>query len=388
MSLKIAQVATSDVSVRLLLLDHIQALKAAGHDVVAVCAPGEHVNGLRRVGLTVETVPMDRELHPWKDLRSLVALYRLFRKNKFDVVHSHTPKAGLLAPLAARLARVPIVVHTIHGLLFHDRMPRWRRWLYWLPEKWTAKLSDSLLFQSLEDTSTAVRTGLCLPDKITYIGNGIDTSYFSPHLRPADDSGKRLAFGIGAEDCVVGCVGRLVYEKGFGELFDAVALLRDIRQIRFVIIGPEETDQNDAVPRSQLEMLTNLGNVRLVGFQEDLRPWYRLMDVFVLPSHREGIPRTCMEAAAMRRPVIATDIRGCREVVRHRETGLLVPVRDPRALADAILELSRDPSRRESFGAEGQRLIQAKFDSCLVLDRLRNFYAALEGRLSGTRAAA
>jgi glycosyltransferase involved in cell wall biosynthesis len=386
--LKIAQVATADVSVRLLLLDHIQSLKAMGHDVVAVCAPGERVGEMRRSGLTVETVPMTRELHPWKDLQSLVALYRLFRKEKFDVVHSHTPKAGILAPLAARLARVPVVVHTIHGLLFHDQMLRWRRWLYWVPEKWTAKLSDFLLSQSQEDIATAVRSGICLPGKITYIGNGIDTSHFSPHISSAGDSQERLALGIRAGDFVIGCVGRLVYEKGFGELFEAVDLLRDIDQIKFLIIGPEDTGQNDAVSRSQLEMFTRRGQVRLLGFQEDLRPWYRLMDVFVLPSQREGIPRTCMEAAAMRRPVIATDIRGCREVVRHRQTGLLVPVRNPKALADAILELWSDPSRRESFGVEGQRHIQAEFDSRLVLERLRHFYALLEETLSGATAAA
>jgi glycosyltransferase involved in cell wall biosynthesis len=386
--LKIAQVATTDVSVRFLLLDQIQALKALGHDVVAVCAPGDRVGEMRRLGITVETVPMARELHPWKDLQSLVALYRFFRKNKFDVVHSHTPKAGILVPLAARLARVPVVVHTIHGLLFHDRMPRWRQWLYWVPEKWTATLTNSLLSQSQEDISTAVRSGICSADKIGYIGNGIDTSRFSPDIGSTSESQKRSALGIRAGDFVIGCVGRLVYDKGFGELFEAVALLRDISQVKFVIIGPEETDQNDAVPRSELEVLTKRGNVRVLGFQDDLRPWYRLMDVFVLPSHREGVPRACMEAAAMRRPVIATDIRGCREVVRHGETGLLVPVRNAKALADAILELWRDPNKCESLGVEGRRHIEADFHSRLVLERLRNFYALLERTLSGTRIAA
>ena len=384
MSLRIAQVATADVSVRLLLLDHIQALKALGHEVVAICAPGERVAEMRRLGLTVETVPMARELRPWKDLQSLVALYKLFRKEKFDVVHSHTPKAGILAPLAARLARVPIVVHTIHGLLFHDQMPRWRQWLYWVPEKWTAKLSDSLLSQSREDISSAVRSGICKPEKITYLGNGIDTSHFTPEMSSADDSQNRSALGIRAGDFVIGCVGRLVFEKGFGELFVAAALLREVGQIKVLVIGPEEPDQNDALPSSQLETLRRGGDVRFLGFQEDLRPWYRLMDVFVLPSHREGIPRACMEASAMRRPVVVTDIRGCREVVRHRETGYLVPVRDSKALADAILDLWRDPGKRESFGLQGQRHIKAEFDSRLVLERLRNFYSLLEKRLAKT----
>ena len=135
MGLRIAQVATSDVSVRLLLLDQIKALEAAGHQVAAVCAPGPWVESVRGAGVKVETVPMEREIAPLHDIRSTVALTRLFRERKFDVVHTHTPKAGLIGPLAARLAGVPHVVHTVHGLLFHDRMPRWRQTVFWVPEK-------------------------------------------------------------------------------------------------------------------------------------------------------------------------------------------------------------------------------------------------------------
>ncbi|MGA7513365.1 MAG: glycosyltransferase, partial [Candidatus Sulfotelmatobacter sp.] len=122
MALRVAQVATTDVSIRLLLLDQIKALKADGHEVVAVCAPGPGVENIRGAGVTVQTVPMVREIAPLDDISSVVALARCFRQHKFDVVHTHTPKAGLIGPIAARLARVPQVVHTVHGLLFHDRM--------------------------------------------------------------------------------------------------------------------------------------------------------------------------------------------------------------------------------------------------------------------------
>jgi len=144
-ALKIAQVATSDASIRLLLLDHIEALAAAGHEVTAVCAPGQWTEDLRTRGITVAAVPMNREMTPLADLQALGGLTRLFRNKKFDVVHTHTPKAGLLGPLAARLAGVPVVVHTIHGLLFHDRMPAAAQCLFWLPEKFTAALAHRLL---------------------------------------------------------------------------------------------------------------------------------------------------------------------------------------------------------------------------------------------------
>jgi hypothetical protein len=137
-ALKIAKVSTADIAIQMLLLNQIKALQGMGHDVTAVCAPGPWVSRIRSEGVRVETVPMARELSPAADIRALWHLYKLFRSQRFDVVHTHTPKAGLLGPLAARLAGGPVVGHTIHGLLFHDQMPAWRRRIFWLPEKWAA----------------------------------------------------------------------------------------------------------------------------------------------------------------------------------------------------------------------------------------------------------
>ena len=161
MGLSIAQVATSDLSVRLLLSDQIKALEADGHRVVAVCAPGPWVESVRRAGISVETVAMEREIAPLRDFRSTAALARLFRQQKFNVVHTHTPKAGLIGPLAARLAGIPQVVHTVHGLLFHDQMTRLSKTIFWIPEKFTATLCNRLLSQSREDMERAVRSRLC-----------------------------------------------------------------------------------------------------------------------------------------------------------------------------------------------------------------------------------
>src|SRR5579864_3876755 len=170
MGLKIAQVATSGISVRLLLLDQIKALEADGHEVLAICAQDPWVEAARDAGVKVETIPMEREISPLRDVRSLQALTQLFRRHKFDVVHTHTPKAGLIGPIAARLARVPHVVHTIHGLLFHDRMSRMHRAFFWMPEKITATFCDRLLSQSREDVERAVRSRLCSRAKLAYLG--------------------------------------------------------------------------------------------------------------------------------------------------------------------------------------------------------------------------
>lgn len=376
--LKIAQVATSDVSIRLLLSDQIRALQEMGHEVTAVCAPGRHLDEIRARGIPVCPVEMAREISPQQDLRSLRALVRLFRSRGFDVVHTHTPKAGLLGPIAARLAGTPVVVHTIHGLLYHDRMPRWRQGLFWMPEKVTASCSDYLLSQSREDIAVAVRTGLCPPEKILYLGNGIDVAHFTPS---PDTPGPRRhleRFGIGEDDVVVGSVGRLVYEKGFAELFAAAeALTTRHDRLKFVVVGPEETDQHDAVDPARMARLKRRGVVHFAGWQADMKPWYEAMDLFVLPSHREGIPRACMEAAAMACPVVASDIRGCREVVLHEETGLLVPVRDAEALAGAIDRLARDAPRRVQMGRRGRAHVVRNFSQEKVLARLRTFYTRI-----------
>ena len=384
MGLRIAQVATSSMSVRLLLLDQIKALEADGHDVVAVCAPGPWVESVRRAGVTVHTVPMEREIAPLRDLRSTAALARFFRQHKFDVVHTHTPKAGLIGPIAARLARVPRVVHTIHGLLFHDRMTRLRQTIFWVPEKITATFCDRLLSQSREDVERAVRSRLCSRKKIGYLGNGIDIVRFAPQV--ISERTERLReVGLQASDFVVGSVGRLVKEKGFMELFAAAeGLTARYPQLKFVVIGPRETDQNDALNNDYMDDLQRRGVVRFVNWCEDLRSWYAAMDIFVLPSYREGVPRACMEAAAMMRPVVASDIRGCREVVLDGDTGLLVPPQDVPRLMEAIEMLHNEHNRAAQMGERGRHHIVKNFNDKDVCSRLCEFYAQLCGAENGS----
>jgi glycosyltransferase involved in cell wall biosynthesis len=363
----------------LLLLDQIKALEADGHHVTAVCAPGPWVESVRSAGVSVETVPMEREIAPLRDVRSTAALARLFRQHKFDVVHTHTPKAGLIGPLAAQLAGIRHVVHTIHGLLFHDRMPRLRQAIFWVPEKITATFCDHVLSQSREDVARAVHTRLCSPEKIAYIGNGIDVAHFSP--QPSYDRTEKLReVGLQSSDFVVGSVGRLVKEKGFLELFAAAEILTTrCSRIKFVVIGPREADQNDALDASYIDDLQRRGVVRFVNWADEMRSWYAAMDIFVLPSYREGVPRACIEAAAMMRPVVASDIRGCREVVLDGDTGLLVPPRNVPRLVEAIERLHADRDRAARMGERARQHIVQDFNNKDVCTRLCEFYTQLGG---------
>jgi glycosyltransferase involved in cell wall biosynthesis len=384
--LKIAKFATADMSIRFLLLDQIRALQEMGHEVVALCAPGPWVREVRSLGVNVETVEIKREAAPVQDLRTLFGLQQVFRRHKFDVVHTHTPKAGLLGPMAAKIAGVPIVVHTIHGLLFHDRMLRSRRTLFWLPEKLTASFSDYLLSQSREDIDVAVRSGLCPPSKIRYLGNGVDVAAFSSRTRQASRDRMRAELGFQPGDVVIGSAGRLVYGKGYAELFVAAEqLLEKNGKLRFLVVGPEEPQHSRAVDLSRVKRLTERGILRFTGLQKDMPPYFSAMDIFVLASHREGIPRVCLEASAMELPVIATNIRGCREVVRDGETGILVPVRNATALAEAIEVLANNRTCAAQMGKRGREHVLRNFDQQQVLERLRDFYRELEAKIESKR---
>ena len=374
----IAQVTTSGMAVCVLLLDHIRALEAAGYQVTAICAPGPWAEKARSLGLRVQTIDFRRELSPAADVRALGQLRRLFRRERFDVVHSHTPKAGLLAPLAAQLASVPHVVHTVHGFLFHDQMPRWKQPLFWSAEKFTATFADQLLSQSSEDVEAAVRTRICPARKIQYLGNGIDVASFHPSRGSSDRDALRSNLGIDGKAIVAGTVGRFVYDKGFGELFAAAKrLLQQNPSLHFLMIGGADADQSDAIEEEVLNELRNQGRMHFLDWQEDMSRWYAAMDLFVLPSHREGVPRACMEAAAMELPVVASDIRGCREVVCRGETGLLVPVGDVDALSDAILRIAGDANLRRKMGTLGRQHIVQNFTQAKVLERLLSFYQEL-----------
>jgi polysaccharide deacetylase family protein (PEP-CTERM system associated) len=365
-----AEVTAADMSVRFLLLDRIRYLEKAGHEVTAIFSPGPYTDDLRRNGLRIEPVPMRREISPLQDVSTLIRLISIFRRDRFDVVFSHTPKPGLLVPLAARIARIPLIIHTVHGLLIHDKMPRRRAAAAHLVERFTALCCHHLFFVSAEDVRVAKRLVLKRASRLHYIGNGIDTARFHPPGSEERENA-RAALGIPDGAYVVGTVGRMVWEKGYKELLEAADRLGTLHpDMLFIIVGPLEPDQSDALQQGDIARIHRHAHVRWLGETDDVRPVYAAMDLFVLPSHREGTPLTVMEAAASGVPVVATDIRGCREVVEHGMTGLLYPLGDVKLLVAAIEQLWHARDIASAMGAAGRRLILSRFDQETIFDRL------------------
>jgi glycosyltransferase involved in cell wall biosynthesis len=225
--------------------------------------------------------------------------------------------------------------------------------------------------------ATAVREKICPVEKMTYLGNGVDLDRFRPRKSGGVSRNKREELGIPPDSVVIGMVGRLTYEKGYRELFLAAKEVFSIHQgVFFLVVGPsDEVEEREF--RTLVVDLGILERVRFLGLRLDMPEIYGIMDIFVLPSHREGFPRSLIEASAMGLPVIATDIRGCREVVDHGKSGLLIPVRDQRALARAILDLLRRPDRAENMGKAGRRRAESEFDEKLIVKRQLEAYGKL-----------
>lgn len=369
-ALKICQLCAVDFTLYHFLLPLMRAMRARGHEVVGVCSDGKLLARVREEGLRVEAIGIVRGYNPLDHWRTFRALVSFFRAERFDMVHVHTPVAALIGRIAARWARVPTVVYTAHGFYFHDRMPAWKRTLFVGLEYLGGRFTHVLFTQSEEDAATARRHALCRGGTIEAIGNGSDPARFHPAT--ADDAGRvALRGALGADDAtpVIVMIGRLVAEKGYPELFEA---MRNV-DARLWIVGERLKSDHaqridaliDAVQRDPV-----LGTrIQFLGYRHDVPDLLRAADIFTLPSHREGMPRSIVEAMLSGLPVVATDIRGSREEVVEGETGHLVPLGDVAALSQALQRLAKDPALRRKLGAAGRERALALYDESRIVAR-------------------
>lgn len=385
---KVIHVTTTDMSLELLLGPQLHAFAAAGYEVVGASAPGPYAERLVASGIRHEPLEHStRSMSVGRDARATAEMYRLFRRERPDIVHLHNPKPGWFGRPAAAAARVPGIVNTVHGLYATaDDGLALRTVVYGL-ERFAAAWSDVELVQNPEDVDQLRR--LRVPAaKLVTLGNGIDLARFSRAAVP-DAAVARCREELGGEPgtVLVGAVGRLVWEKGLRELFDAAAILREAEpRARLVVIGPLDPEKGDGLSAADLERVTAETGVRFAGERRDIEVVYAALDAYVLASHREGFPRSAMEAAAMGTPVLASDIRGCRQVVEHGVNGLLFQVGDARSIAAAIAEVVADDDLRAAMGAAGVVKAAADFDQQRVIDLTLDAYERVLGARAPRRA--
>ncbi|HEX2375352.1 MAG TPA: GNAT family N-acetyltransferase [Actinomycetota bacterium] len=378
--LRVAHLTTTDLTLRYLLLGQLRRLAAEGHEVTGISAPGPHAAALEAAG--IRFLPWRNATRAWNplaDARALAELVALLRRERFDLVHTHNPKPGVLGRLAARLAGVPLVVNTVHGL-YATPEDRLRKRAAVLGLEWLAgRCSDLELYQSEEDLRWARRLRLAGKGRSHLLGNGTDTGHFDPARVPVERAAAlRRELGLPADALVVGAVGRLVVEKGYRELFTAARVVhRADPRVRFLVVGAPDLEKADAI--TEAELVRAAGDVVVTGWRDDVRDLLAVMDVFVLASWREGMPRSAIEAAAMGKALVLTDIRGCREVARNAREALLVPPRDPAALARAIARLAADPALRRRLGAAARSRALERFSEADVAERVVDHYRRLTG---------
>lgn len=377
--IKVAHITAVDISLRYLLLNQLKFIIRANYHVTSISSFGPNTNAIEEQGIKHIAIPISRKFSPLADLMTLWRLYKLIKREEFVIVHTHTPKPSLLGQMAAKMAKVPIIINTIHGFYFHDNMIGLKRRFYILMEKIAALCSNVILSQNPEDIDTAIKEKICHPTLIKLLGNGIDLTRFNPksvNLKNVEHI--RNSLGITHNKKIVGFVGRLVAEKGFLELLDAAKIiLATLPNVVFLIIGPTDSEKQDAISPS-IVAETNLHNSFIfTGLRQDMPELYKMMDVFTLPSHREGFPRSGMEASAMGIPCVMTNIRGCRQVVQHGRNGLLVPYKNPQKLAEALLDLLLNPIKAEKMGKTGIQIAKEQFDETKVFEKVLNEYERL-----------
>lgn len=370
MGLRICQLCAVDFTLKHFLLPLIDGMQKHGWEVTAVCSDGPEIAALRTKGYRVDTIPIARSLNVFRHAISVFRLVVYFRRQRFDILHVHTPVAALVARVAAALARVPVVIYTAHGFYFHDEMPAWKRRLFVALESFAGQFTDLLFTQSAEDAETAIQEGISPAAETLAIGNGVEAGHFDPAV-VGDGREMRRLLGIPERAFVVGIIARQVVEKGIMEFLEAaIEAAVENPEFHILMVGERLASDHAGDVGAELEKAGTALGQRLVttGARKDIPQLLSAMDVFCLPSWREGMPRTIIEAMMMGKAVVATDIRGSREEVLPGETGLLVPTRSPGALAEAFLALAADREKVASMGLKGRERALALYDEAKVVD--------------------
>jgi len=355
-------------------LDFARAVRDAGMQVLVATRVENHGRRIEAEGFTLLPVGLRRgSRHPWRELASILELVRLYRRERPDLVHHVAMKPMLYGSIAARLARVPAVVNAFAGLGYAftaggkdtriiGRMIGWMlRWALMLP-------NSVILFQNEEDRAGMIHRGIVRAGQSRIIrGAGVDTTLFAPSPLPDGEP-------------VVILASRLLWDKGVGEFVEAARMLKEQGVMaRCVLAGHIDEDNPARISESQLREWQGQGAIEWWGRRDDMPKVLASASVVVLPSYREGLPKVLLEAAACGRPIVATDVPGCREIVRNGENGLLVLPRDTKALAGAIATLAQDRAMRVRMGARGREIVMREFSSQQVAGETLAVYRELLG---------
>nr|WP_315212126.1 glycosyltransferase family 4 protein [uncultured Flavobacterium sp.] len=381
---KLIRTSTVAISLDYLLKGQLSFLQK-DYEVLAVSGYDYHLNKVAaRERVRTRALVMRREINPFKDLKSLWQLYWLFKKEKPLIVHSITPKAGLLSMMAAYFARVPIRIHTFTGLIFPSKSGVIKQLLI-VMDKVLCRCATNIYPEGQgvrQDLITYKITKKSLKVIANGNVNGIDVDYFNQELFPEEmNQNFKNILGITTKDFVFIFIGRLVGDKGINELVAAFELfsINNKQQItpKLLLVGSFESNL-DPLQKETLQLINNNKSIYLVGFQEDVRPYLAVSDCLVFPSYREGFPNVVMQAGAMGLPSIVTNINGCNEIIVEGENGTVIPVKNVDALSQAMRKMMEDNAFRTQLQQKARPMIVSRYEQLVVWEAILAEYKRLE----------
>lgn len=379
---KLIRITTIPISLEKLLSGQLQFMNSY-YDVTAVSSEKQNLEKLgKSQNVAVFPLEMTRQITPLKDVLAVVKLYFFLKKNKPFIVHTHTPKAGIVGMLAAKLANVPVRLHTVAGLPLLEASGFKRKILNFV-EKLTYRFATKVYPNSSGLLEIINQNNFCESNKLKVIANGssngIDTDYFNPDLISEEQKTTlKNELTIQENDFVFLFVGRLVKDKGINELIVAFEKLQiEIPTIKLLLVGNFEDDLDPLFPTTINSIKTNLA-ILSVGFQNDVRPYFSISNCLVFPSYREGFPNVVLQAGAMQLPSIVSNINGCNEIIEDQRNGLIIPVKNENALFDAMKKMTNDTSLTIEMKKNSRPMIVSKYDQKLVWEAILAEYRTFE----------
>lgn len=381
---KIIRITTVSGSLKVLLKGQLNYINQY-YEVIGIAnsRSNDQLDDVKKAeGIRTIEVNMTREITPIKDLIAVYKLYRIIRKEKPFIVHTHTPKAGTLGMLAAKLAGVTNRLHTVAGLPLLESTGNKRRLLNFV-EKYTYKCATLVLPNSYGLKNIILNNKYCHESKLKILANGssngIDVNHYSRdkvNIEEAELLKKQL--NIDESDIVFVFVGRVVKDKGIHELVEAFNdISKQHKNAKLIIVGPTEVQLDPIQPQIQ-EIIINNKNIHAVGLQWDIRPYVYISNVFVFPSYREGFPNVILQATCMETPCIVTDINGSNELITHDYNGLIVPPKDVSSLKEAMLKLLNNPEKTSQLASNCRENILKNYKRELIWSETLKLYKSLE----------
>ena len=381
-SKKIIRITTVPISLKYLLKGQMHFMSKNGFDVIMISADGEEVKDIvDDEQCKHKIIPLTRKITPIKDLYSLMKLYKFLKKERPLIVHTHTPKAGTIGMLASYLAKVPIRLHTVAGLPLLESKGLKRMILNFV-ENITYKCSTKVYPNSFGLKEIILKNKFAETNKVKVIANGssngIDTSYFNPELfSKQEKQNLKINLKIEKDDFVFIFVGRVVGDKGINELIEAFNELSiEIKKIKLLIVGPFEKELNPLQKKTKL-LINNNDKIILVGYQNDVRPYFAISNTLVFPSYREGFPNVVMQASAMGLPSIVSDINGCNEIIENNVNGIIITVKDTNAIYNSMKKIYYDKDLFKDVKSKSRNAIKKKYEREVYWGLLLNEYKSL-----------